>query len=288
MTTDADAAPDAADRDAADRDGWTAANRACWDERVPIHVAGPFYDVEGFLAGRDALRPFEVAELGDVAGRDLVHLQCHFGLDSLSWARRGANVVGLDFSEPAVVEARRLAARAGIDAEFVWSDVYDAPEALGGRRFDVVYTGLGALSWLPDLPRWAEVAASLVKPGGVLYLAEFHPFAYILDDDQPCIRFDYFHTAPLVWDEPGTYADLSATTVNNRTYEWIHPIGEVVSSLIDAGLVLRFLHEHDHTLFPQFPWLEQADDRSWRVPPGRPTMPLMYSLLAARPEEGAG
>ena len=267
---------------------WRAANRACWDERVPIHVGSAFYDVDGFLAGRDTVRDFEVAEVGDVAGRDLVHLQCHFGQDTLSWARRGANVVGLDFSEPAVAEARRLAEAAGLDAEFVCADVYDAGAALGGRTFDLVYTGLGALNWLPDVRRWAAVAASLVRPGGAVYLAEFHPFTEVLGDEEPCVAFDYFGGEATVWDEAGTYADRSAPTVHNRTFEWVHGIGDVVTALIDAGLVLRFLHEHDHTLFQRFPWLDEADDRTWRVPGDRPSMPLMYSLLAERPGEGAG
>lgn len=273
-----------------DLDGgaWRAANRACWDERVPIHVGSGFYDVAGFVAGRDALRDFELAEVGDVAGRDLVHLQCHFGQDTLSWARRGARVVGLDFSEPAVDEARRLAGAVGVDAEFVCADVYDAPRALAGRTFDLVYTGLGALNWLPDLPRWAQVAASLVRPAGALYLVEFHPLAAVLGDEEPTVELDYFGSSAQVWDEPGTYADLEAPTVHNRTFEWVHGIGEVVTSLIEAGLVLRFLHEHDHTLFPRVPWLEEAGDRTWRVPAGRPSMPLMYSLLAERPGEGAG
>ena len=150
------------------RGEWREANRASWDERVPIHASGEFYDVAGFRSGQERLRPFEISEVGDVTGKELVHLQCHFGIDTLSWARRGARVVGLDFSAPAIGEARRLAAELGLDADFVRSDVYDAPGSLGGRDFDVVYTGLGAINWLPDIRRWAGVAAALVRPGGFL------------------------------------------------------------------------------------------------------------------------
>ena len=139
-------------------------NRAWWDERVPIDVASEFYDVEGFRAGGSSLRPFEVEEVGDVADRSLLHLQCHFGLDTLSWARRGARVSGLDFSQPAIEAARALAADTGLDAEFSVADVYDAPAVLGGRRFDVVYTGIGAINWLPDMERWARVVAELLEP----------------------------------------------------------------------------------------------------------------------------
>jgi hypothetical protein len=148
------------------RDEWLEANRANWDERVPIHAAGEFYDVASFKEGQERLRPFEISEVGDVSGKDLVHLQCHFGIDTLGWARRGARVMGLDFSAPAVEEASKLAAELGLDAGFVRSDVYEAQSALGGRDFDVVYTGLGALNWLPDIRRWAGVAPPSSGPGG--------------------------------------------------------------------------------------------------------------------------
>ncbi|MDQ3636616.1 MAG: class I SAM-dependent methyltransferase, partial [Actinomycetota bacterium] len=173
---------------------WRETNKASWDERVPIHVGGEFYGVEGFRAGEEHLRPFELEEMGDVSGKELLHLQCHFGKDTLSWARHGARVTGLDFSAPAVEAAGKLAAEIGIEAEFVRSDVYEANEALGGRTFDVVYTGLGALNWLPDITRWAGVVAGLVRPGGFLYLAEFHPFANVFGDDDLTVEHDYFHT----------------------------------------------------------------------------------------------
>jgi SAM-dependent methyltransferase len=160
---------------------WRALNRANWDDRVPVHLASSFYDVAGFRDGASTLRPFELAEVGSVAGRSLVHLQCHIGLDTLSWARRGALVSGLDFSAPAISAASSLAVSLGLPAEFVVADVYDAVAAFGGQRFDIVYTGIGALVWLPDVPRWARVVAGLLAPGGFVYLAEAHPFAQILE-----------------------------------------------------------------------------------------------------------
>jgi SAM-dependent methyltransferase len=175
------------------REQWREANRAHWDERVPIHVSGEFYDVAGFKAGREPLRPFEISEVGDVGGKDLLHLQCHFGIDTLSWVRRGARAVGLDFSLPAIVQARKLAAELALEAEFVHSDVYNAPNALDGRVFDVLYTGLGAIYWLPDIPRWARVVSSLIRPGGFLYLSEFHPFSYVFGDKDLTVVDDYFH-----------------------------------------------------------------------------------------------
>jgi SAM-dependent methyltransferase len=254
-------------------------NRAWWDERVPLHVASDFYDVEGFKGGANTLRPFELEEVGDVSGRSLVHLQCHFGLDTLSWARRGAKVTGLDFSTPAVEAARSVAADTGLDAEFVAASVYDAPAALGGRRFDVVYTGLGALNWLPGIQRWAEVVAQLVAPGGFLYLSEFHPIAAVFADEDLTVEHDYFQTEPFAFDDPGTYADLEARTEHNRTEEWEHTLGDVVSAVIEAGLTLELLHEHDYTLFPRWPFVEK-DGAAFRFPAGRPRLPLMYSLRA--------
>jgi SAM-dependent methyltransferase len=266
------------------RDDYLEANRANWDERVPIHAEGEFYDVASFKEGQERLRPFELVEVGDVSGKDFIHLQCHFGIDTLSWARRGARVVGLDFSAPAVERARELAAELGLDAEFVQSDVYEAVGSLGGRDFDVVYTGLGALNWLPDIRRWAGVIAELVRSGGFLYLAEFHPITWVFGDEDLAPTHDYFQgEEPAVWDEPGTYADLEAETVHNKTYEWNHPLGDVVSAVVEAGLVLEFLHEHDYTLFPRWPFLEKSGFDTYRLPEGMPKLPLMYSLLARSP-----
>jgi SAM-dependent methyltransferase len=254
-------------------------NRSWWDERVPVHVASDFYDVEAFKAGAGTLRPFELDEVGDVSGRSLVHLQCHFGLDTLSWARRGARVTGLDFSTPAIEAARSLAADVELEAEFGVADTYDAPRALEGRRFDVVYTGLGALNWLPDIRRWADTVAALVAPGGFLYLSEFHPIADVFADEDLTIEHDYFSTEPFIFDDPGTYADVDARTEHNRTEEWAHPLGDVVSAIIDAGMTVELLHEHDYTLVARWPFLEKDGD-AYRMPAGRPRLPLMYSLRA--------
>ncbi|MFI6419600.1 class I SAM-dependent methyltransferase [Streptomyces sp. NPDC050842] len=267
---------------------WREANRARWDERVPIHAAGSFYDLDSFRAGKDALRDFELAEVGDVTGRSLLHLQCHIGLDTLSWARHGAaHVVGLDFSEPAVETARSLAADLGFSqdrAAFVAADVYDAAEAVPDSAYDIVYTGCGALNWLPDIERWAETAASLVAPGGFLYVAEFHPLTDSLDDETGSrIVNDYFVREPWVDTTPGTYADLDADTVHNRSVEWVHPVGEVVTALARAGLRIESLREHDASLYPRYGALQRHEDGYYRFPADRPRIPLMYSIKATRP-----
>jgi SAM-dependent methyltransferase len=273
--------------ESADREQWIEANRAMWDERVPLHAASALYDQAGFRAGRDEIRGFEAAEVGDVTGKRLVHLQCHMGQDTLSWARRGAaKVVGLDFSKPAIDVARDLAADVGLAdrAEFVVADVYEAAAALPDEDYDIVYTGIGALYWLPDLWRWAETAASLVAPGGFLYLAEFHPFLQVFGwHSAREVVEDYFRPEPLVTDEPGSYVEIEAETVDNLSFARLHTMGDIVSAICATGLRLEFLHEHDVTVFQQFPELVRGEDGMFRLPEGRPRLPLMYSLKASRP-----
>ncbi|WP_199035704.1 class I SAM-dependent methyltransferase [Glycomyces salinus] len=274
--------------DAHDWNEWREANRAMWDERVPLHAASDAYDHDGFRKGRDEIREFEAEEVGDVTGKRLLHLQCHMGQDTLSWARRGAaKVVGLDFSEPAIKVARGLAADIGFGpdrAEFVVSDVYEAAAALPDRDYDIVYTGIGVLDWLPDIERWAATAASLVAPGGFLYLAEFHPITHVLDgDDGTRIETDYFDDRPVVTDEPGSYVDWRAETAQNLSFERMHTLGDIVSSLAATGLRIEFLHEHDVTMFHRYATLEQGEDGLFRAPKGQPRVPLMFSLKASRP-----
>ncbi|HTU85140.1 MAG TPA: class I SAM-dependent methyltransferase [Solirubrobacteraceae bacterium] len=266
-----------------DEDEWRELNVRHWDELVPIHLQGAFHDVSGFLAGGSTLRPFERAELGPVAGLKLVHAQCHFGLDTLSWAREGAAVTGFDFSAAAVREARDLAQRARLTAEFLEADVYDAIDALGGRTFDVVYTGIGAIHWLPDITRWAEVMARLLAPGGRFYMAEFHPFASVFADDELIAVDSYFDPGPHIHTSAGSYADPTAQTTQNTRVTWNHVLGDVVTSLAEAGLVIELLREHPVALRACWPFLERSVDGTYRAPSGRPDLPLLYSVRARRP-----
>jgi SAM-dependent methyltransferase len=261
---------------------WREVNRELWDERVPIHAEGEFYDLAGFVAGKSSLRPFELAEVGSVTGLTLIHPQCHMGLDTLSWAREGARVTGLDFSEPAIAVARGLAERIGADADFLVSDVYESVAAVAGRQFDIVYTGLGAINWLPDIEGWARVMTDLLAPDGRFYLAEFHPITEVFGDEELTVERSYFERGPVLYEEPGTYADLSAATTHNRSVDWIHGVGDVISALSDAGLTVEFLHEHDYTLYPRWPFLEPTENGIYRMPEGRARLPLMYSLRARR------
>ncbi len=262
-------------------------NQRHWDEAAPLHVGSEFYDVESFKTGRNSLYQLEIDDMGPVDGKTLLHLQCHFGQDTLSWARLGAQVTGLDFSSEAIEAARTLASEIGADAEFVSSNVYDAVDALDGRQFDAVYTGGGALVWLPDIDRWAAVAAACVAPGGVLYLREFHPLSQIFDDEAESglhVRYPYFQPAePLRFEfEGGTYA-VAAEIANNVTYEWAHSLGEVITAIAQAGLQIEFLHEVDYTEFKQFPFMVEEQPGRWRLPEHAKSVPLMYSLRARKP-----
>ncbi len=264
-------------------DGGLAANLAWWQEAAPLHADSEFYDLDAVRSGRDAMRPYEVAEIGEVDRRDLVHLQCHLGTDTLAWARRGARAVGLDFSSASIELAGRLAAACGVAIEFVCADVHDAPSALGGRRFDIVYTGIGALNWLPDLDAWAGVVDRLLRPGGSLYLAEIHPVVFGLSDDGRTLSHDMFgasyQAAPL---PGGTYAVPDAVMANTVTFERTHGIGDVLSAVLDAGLSVELFREHDYTNAP-WPWAVRGDDGFFRLPEGFPRYPLTYSLRARKP-----
>lgn len=262
-------------------------NRQHWDERVPINAASSFYDLDGFRAGAEDIDRFQLDELGDVTGLDLVHLQCHIGLDTLSWARRGARVAGVDFSAPATETATGLAVELGLGqrARFVAADVYDAADALGMNSFDVVYTGNGALMWLPDIERWARTAADLLRPGGRLYLAEFHPLTGVLDDERgTTAALDYFARGARTYDSPGSYADWEAETTHNTATEWHHTLGDVISAVAGAGLRIEFVHEHDTIPFQRYAALVADGDRL-RYPDGSARLPLMYSLAASAPAQ---
>jgi SAM-dependent methyltransferase len=208
---------------------YMAANRALWDEWTGIHQRSEFYDVEGWKAGRRPLPDFVVDEVGDVTGRSLLHLQCHFGMDTLSWARRGARVTGVDFSERAIELASSLAAETGLEARFVQADVLELDKVLDGE-FEIVFTSFGVLGWLPDLRRWAGIVARFLRPGGAFYLAEFHPFSQVMDDEDaaaaPSLRYPYFPSPePLAFPTRGSYADPDAEVSQPVEYGWVHSMG---------------------------------------------------------------
>ena len=271
-------------------DCYRAANRDNWDDRVPIHLGSEEYAVRRFVEDPGHLSDvvaYDAATLGDVSGRRLLHLQCHFGKDTLSWARLGAEVTGIDFSEAAIAAARRLSEESGVPGRFLVAEVYDAPAVLP-ERFDVVYTGVGAINWLPDAAGWARVVAGFLEPGGRFLMREGHPVLWSLDwreqDTGLVIRHPYFETAdPVAWDEAATYAG-EGTLRHTRQYEWNHGLGEVVTALLDAGLVLRVLREHRFLEWQGTPHMTLGEDGRWRLPAAQADLvPLMYTLVAERP-----
>ena len=262
-------------------------NRAWWDQAAPLHVESPLYDLEAFRAGENALRPFEPEELGDVEGLDLLHLQCHIGTDTLSWARLGARVTGYDLSPQSLAAARLLAAQLDIDATFVEGELYDAPRILDGNTFDVVYTGIGALNWLPDIQAWAKVVASLIKPGGRLYLVEFHPILNLTNTD--AIELDaswhYFHRPEgMTFTDSYDYAGGTQTPEALTTMEWSHDLGSILTAVLDAGLIIDMFHEHGEISYERWSELERLGEaKRWKIPQGMPQLPLEFSLIARKP-----
>jgi SAM-dependent methyltransferase len=282
-------------------DTFREANRRLWAEWTRVHEQSDFYDLESFKAGAALHRPFdaapgvrvrayEVEDLGDVSGKDLLHLQCHFGIDTLSWARLGARVTGIDFSEPAIDLGRSLASELAIDAQFVVSPLEELPANLEGD-FDIVYTSRGAIWWLSDLERWAGVITHFLRPGGVFYMTEFHPILMTFDEDEasePRIRYPYFPRAePLEFPVKGSYADPSARVDADVEYGWTHSVGEIVTAIAGAGLRIDFLHELDWVDYQQIPLLEEGDDGKWRLPSVvQGELPLMFSLRARKVDTG--
>jgi SAM-dependent methyltransferase len=265
-------------------DEMTRANWRRWNEVVDIHLRSDDYRVAEFRGGGADLHPIEAAEIGDVRGKRLLHLQCHFGLDTLKLARRGAIVTGLDYSPKAIAAARQLARDTRLDARFVEGDVYEAQQLIEGS-FDIVYVTWGALCWLRDIRRWAEIAAGFVAPGGFLYVLEAHPVTLCMmqrDDRLFRVTDDYFAGTPIAADEEVTYTGDPDKLSNTRVYNWVHPLGDLVTAVIDAGLTLEYLREHDSLPWRLYPTLIADSDGMWRLPPGQKRLPLSFSLNAGR------
>jgi SAM-dependent methyltransferase len=272
-----------------DRAASFAANESLWDAWTAIHSAGDFYDLAGFRTGGVRIRPYEIELIGDVSGRTLLHLQCHFGIDTLSWARLGARVTGADISPAAIDLARSLADELGFpEARFVRSNLYDLPDALDGT-FDIVYTSRGVLGWLPDIRAWAAVVAHFVAPGGRFFITEAHPVMNVFENEGVApgelrLTYPYWeHAEPLTFEVKGSYADPDANVPGQTEHSWDHGLGEIVSALIDAGLRIETLVEH-----PFLDWkvdflVEDAEGK-WRLPTDAGgELPLMFSLVATKP-----
>lgn len=268
-----------------------SANRVNWDARTPIHVASAFYGLDGSRSPQSWFADYEWADLGELAGVDLLHLQCHLGAETIAFAERGAKPVGLDISGESVREARRIAAETDVDIEYLEANVYDAVEAANNRTFDVVYTGKGALCYLPDLDPWADIVATLLRPGGSLYVVEFHPLLYALGvvpppdgSEELKIRADFLSgRGAEERDATRTYTDGPALTEATVAYEWRHDIGEVVTALIGAGLRIDRLREDQRLPWPRWSSMRPDDSGWFALPDDAPRIPLLYAVKAVKP-----
>ncbi|BEJ14753.1 hypothetical protein CspHIS471_0405200 [Cutaneotrichosporon sp. HIS471] len=270
-----------------------ATNKANWDNRAVLHAKSDSgYKVRQYLDDKTRLSnvvAFDVPGLGDIAGQRAIHLQCHIGTDTLSLARLGAKVCGLDFSAASVAAARSLVAQTGDDVAFVEADVYAARDVVEGH-FDLVYTGIGALCWLPDMMRWATVVASLLSPGGRLFLREGHPILFAVDErilDGPTLRFPYFNMSskPMEWDEVDTYVESEEKLSATKSFQWNHGLGEITTSLLRAGLVIEGLEEHDSVPWEAMPgMMEKRDLDEWGLKEHGGCMPLSFTLIARKPD----
>jgi SAM-dependent methyltransferase len=262
-------------------------NRLAWDERASIHARDTTgdYMLDRFRAGEDALHAIEAAELGDIRGKRVLHLQCHIGRDTLCLARRGALVTGLDFSSAALDVAKRLSEHTGLKADFVQGTVDQAPRLTPGP-FDLVFTTWGTICWLPDMAGWAKVIAAVLAPGGELYFADAHPAFNVLEDSAgglaPRHDFQTPPDRPLQFVNETTYTGDTTTLSHQATREWIHSLSAVLGSLIDAGLTITMFREHEVLPWQGLPILVPASDRLWRLPEGHVRIPLSYSLRAKK------
>ena len=265
-----------------------AANKASWNKRTLIHKDSAFYDLESFKKGKSSLNKIELDALGDVQGKTLLHLQCHFGMDTLSWAREGAIVTGVDLSDEAIKLACEINKEAKLNAEFICSNVYDladeSNEALANlskASFDIIFTSYGTIGWLPDLDKWAQIISLYLKPGGIFYIVDFHPALWMMDNEFKFIKYDYFNTTVIEEETIGTYTDREAP-IKSIEYGWNHPFSEIISVLIKNNLMIKEFMEFPFSPYNCFNNLEQGSDDMWRIKDMNEKLPMLYSIKAMK------
>lgn len=255
-------------------------NRNSWNAKVAHHLKSDFYFVDEFLKGRTSLNSIELGILEDVKDLEILHLQCHFGQDSISLSRMGAKVTGIDLSDKAIEAAKDLAQQCGVDTRFLVSDVYELPKILD-QQFDIVYTSYGTIGWLPDLDRWAQVVSHFLKPGGKLVFVEFHPVVWMFDDDFTHVKYNYFNEKPIVETYEGTYADQAAEIVQEYVM-WNHPTSEVLTSLLSQNLEIKSFLEYDWSPYPCFMHNDEFEKGKYRIPQFGNKVPHVFSLVAEK------
>ncbi len=255
-------------------------NKKWWDEVTPIHLNSELYDLAGFKKGKSSLTCIEKEELGNVRGKSLLHLMCHFGMDTLSWARKGAVVTGVDMSDKSIKTARKLGRDLHLPATFICSDIYNLPEVLE-KKFDIIFTSYGVLCWLKNIKKWAKIINHFLKPGGIFYIAELHPFTNILSCDFK-IYYKYFKRGPYIDDSPGTYTDWNSD-VKGFTYEWSYTISDIINVLINEGLKIKYVHEFPFSMYDQFPgFMEKNGQGQYVLKDKHIEVPLLFSLMATK------
>ena len=256
-------------------------NRNSWNNRTETHIKSDFYDVEGFIQGKSSLNEIELNLLGDIKGKKILHLQCHFGQDTLSLSRLGAEVTGIDLSDEAIKNARALAEQIQSSAQFVCCDIYDLPHHLK-EQFDIAYTSYGVIGWLPDMDKWAQVIRTFLKPGGKFVFVEFHPVVWMFDDDFQKIEYNYFNREAIVETESGTYADKGADITQSYVC-WNHSMSEVVSSLMKVGLSINQFEEFDYSPYACFAHTVEFKPNKYRIKHLEDRIPMVYALVATAP-----
>lgn len=259
---------------------YTAANKKWWNDVTSIHARSELYDVENFKKGKTSLQSIEQEELGDLSGKSLLHLMCHFGMDTLSLAREGAQVTGVDLSNESIALAQKLSKETKTPGEFICSDIYDLPNILD-RQFDIVFTSYGVLCWVSNIKKWAKLINTFLKKGGFFYIVELHPFTNILSYDFK-LYYNYFKKGPYIDDSSGTYTDWNEQ-VTGFTYEWSYTMSDVINVLIDQGLRIEFMHEFPFTMYDQFPgFMDKNDKGQYILKNKRVKIPLLFSLKATK------
>ncbi|RLD65553.1 MAG: SAM-dependent methyltransferase [Bacteroidetes bacterium] len=258
-------------------------NRDSWNKKTEYHINSDFYDMRGFMKGKTSLNQIELALLGDIKNKSLLHLQCHFGQDTLSLARMGAKVTGIDLSDKAIESAIKINNQLQLEAEFICCDIYDLPNSLN-KRFDIVFTSYGTIGWLPDMDKWAKIVSSFLKPEGKFVFAEFHPVVWMFDDNFSKIAYNYFNDGPIEETFTGTYADKDAP-IEQETVFWNHGMSEVINSLITSGLEIKKLNEYDYSPYNCFNQTKKIAERKFRIKHLGNNIPMVYAVVASKKEK---
>jgi len=255
-------------------------NKTLWNNKTDVHINSEFYDNKTFIDGRNSLNSIELELLEDIKGKSILHLQCHFGQDTISLNRLGANVTGIDLSDKAIERAKELAVTTKSDATFICCDIYDLPKHLD-KEFDLVFTSYGTIGWLPDLDKWAKIVSRFLKPNGKFVFAEFHPVVWMFDDNFSKVEYNYFKDNPIVEIENGTYADLNAPLVQEAV-SWNHSISEVITSLLQNGLEINSMNEFDYSPYNCFNNTVEFEPQKFRIKHLGNKIPMVYSIVAKK------